>query len=159
VRVGLPWTSFQVTRTPGLPGQCVSIKAGSRPVVLGSLKHPIPPSALGGPSGGCCSLSLAVLRLLACSWMLQQRQRQRRRQLRWQIGQTGCCMVWCQTAVVWFGAKRLLFGLVPNWLLYGLVPNGCCMVWCQTGCCMIWCQTAVVWFGAKLLWYGLVPLT
>jgi hypothetical protein len=31
--------------------------------------------------------------------------------------QSGCCMVWCQMAVVWFGAKWLSLGLVRNWLL------------------------------------------
>jgi hypothetical protein len=53
--------------------------------------------------------------------------------------QSGCCVVWCQMAVVWFGVKWLSLGLVRNWLLQHRF------------------NLAVVRFGAKWLLFGLVP--
>jgi hypothetical protein len=70
--------------------------------------------------------------------------------LLWFWQQTNQSMVWCQTAVVWFGAKLAVVWFGAKLLLDGLVPNCCC-------CCRFDNKPTSQWFGAKLLLYGLVP--
>jgi hypothetical protein len=59
-------------------------------------------------------------------------------------------MVWCQTAVAWFGATLAVVWFGAKLLLDGLAPNCRC-------CCRLGNKPISQWFGAKLLLYGLVP--